>query len=204
MIENPKETLKNMSYVRLNLGCGVKIYPRKEGWVNVDAVGENLDIKCDVKDMKSVVGSEVADEIHAYHLIEHFYKEEVPLVLKNWFDVLKPGGHVYLEAPDVRKCAYNFFLGMLKEDPNQALTLGIKGFYGDVNPKSPYREFDLHKWGWFFDSISKQLKAVGFIDLEEQEPVTHMKKERDFRVYARKPEVSVTTRKLENLNLTRG
>lgn len=196
-------TLKDKPYVRLNLGCGNKIYPRKEGWVNVDAVGKNVDIQCDVRDMKSVVGKHVADEIHAYHLIEHFYKEEVPLILKNWYDVLKPGGHIYLEAPDVRKCAYNFFLGMLKNDVGQALTLGIKGFYGDVDSKSPTREFDLHKWGWFYDSLSEQLSKAGFENIEEQEAITHMKKDRDFRIYAQKPLQSKSEQQLNKLGLKR-
>ena len=61
--------------VRLHLGSGRHHWP---GFINIDAV--TGDVQCDIR---HIDGYE-ADEIHAIHVIEHFYRYEVVDILKRW------------------------------------------------------------------------------------------------------------------------
>ena len=81
--------------MRLNLGCGQKRWP---GFVNVDI--DQGDAHCDIS--QPLPFSDV-DEIHAIHVIEHFWRWTVPEILANWIGVLKPGGMLVLECPCFEK-----------------------------------------------------------------------------------------------------
>lgn len=189
--------------LKLNLGCGNKIYEREGGWVNVDVIEPNIavDIIGDITNDQCESGSEspkfhqsllqelkyiddeVADEVHAYHVIEHFYRSEVPEVLKEWKRVLKPNGLIVLEQPDILKCAANFLTGMTRGDNTLIHNMGILGFYGDGTPEEPYMG---HKWGWFPETLANELVNAGFVDVKLEQAKTHMRDLRDFRLEARR------------------
>ena len=90
-----------MKEIKLNLGCGDKLL---EGYVNVDLVedrsGVKPDVNCDLRNL-SVFESDYADEILSVHVIEHFWRWEVEQVLSEWVRVLKPGGKLILECPNL-------------------------------------------------------------------------------------------------------
>ena len=46
------------------------------------------------------IESNSVDEIRASHILEHFAFKDVPTVLRNWIDVLKPGGRIRVSVPD--------------------------------------------------------------------------------------------------------
>ena len=189
--------------MKLNLGCGNKLYLPVEGFINVDIVdptvrvvsvdvitnettvnegGAPMFLQSDLMNLHTV-DDEVADEIHAYHIIEHFFRSEVPHVLKEWHRVLKVGGVIALEQPDVLKCAANFITGMTRGDGTLIHNLGILGFYGDGTPDEPYMG---HKWGWYPDSLAQELVKAGFDSVTVEPAQTHMKDVRDFRLVAKK------------------
>jgi SAM-dependent methyltransferase len=193
--------------LRLNLGCGDKLYPRYDGWVNVDIVKpskshlEVSSIPCEEVFSQSTQSSNpiwhqsllqklekiddsIADEVHAYHVIEHFFIDEIEGVLKEWKRVLKKGGRIVLEQPDVIKCAANLLAGYHNGDQVLAFNLGLLGFFGAGTSQTPYMA---HKCGWHFETLKKQLETVGFINVLEADALTHMKKVRDFRIIAEKP-----------------
>ncbi len=177
-----------MSKLLLNLGCGNKLYPASEGWLNVDIV-EPKDIPEGVKflaaDLKNIWQlDQVADEVHAYHVCEHFYREELPGVLKEWLRVLKPGGKLCVEQPDILKCAANLLAGYHCNSPGVLHNLGILGFYGDGKPDAPYMS---HKWGWMPDTLGNELARAGFVNISHVPAKTHAKEMRDFRLEAEKP-----------------
>jgi len=59
-----------------------------------DIVGSMLDM--------AAVESESVDAIYSAHNLEHVFAHEVPLVLKEFFRVLKPEGFLLVTCPDLQ------------------------------------------------------------------------------------------------------
>jgi SAM-dependent methyltransferase len=81
---------------KLNLGCGSWLLP---GYINCDLYNPDADIKCDARELPFDTDS--IDEIYTSHLVEHFDHLEAWTVLREWIRVLKPGGTLILETPDL-------------------------------------------------------------------------------------------------------
>ncbi|MGQ3124840.1 MAG: class I SAM-dependent methyltransferase [Variovorax sp.] len=162
--------LPSESPVRLNIGCGAK---RLEGYIGVDLVPE-ADVQADVRALPFPDGH--ADEILAVHVFEHLYRWESPAALAEWMRVLKPGGRLVLELPDILKVARYI---LTSEDQR----LGLWGAYGDPGYREPLMA---HKWGWSASELGCELRAAGFVKVKEK-PVQFHKPQRDMRLEARKP-----------------
>jgi len=90
--ENPK----------LNLGCGEDI---REGYVNIDLVPwDGLTLRADVRNMP-FFPSNVAEQILAYDVLEHFSYHHTKKVLSEWIRLLKPEGEFIVRVPDMAKIA---------------------------------------------------------------------------------------------------
>jgi predicted SAM-dependent methyltransferase len=152
--------------VRLHVGSGDKYFP---GWVNCDLHGEQ-DMNCDVVTLP--FESSYADEIHAYHVIEHLHRKQATEAVSEWYRVLKGGGRVVLEMPCLDK-----IVDLIKSgERNMRLTLF--GLFGD--PRDPKPDM-LHKWCYSQSEMTELLTGVGFRDVKVLEPVFHLGA-RDFRV----------------------
>lgn len=83
--------------MKLHLGCGYKI---KEGYTNIDAFVQHKDIvNVDILDLP--YDSNSVDEILTEHLAEHLtFKDEKPF-WEGCYRVLKPGGVMICETPDM-------------------------------------------------------------------------------------------------------
>ena len=123
------------------------------------------------------------DEVHGYHIIEHFYRDEVPGILKEWTRVLKKGGVLVLEQPDVVKCAANFLSGLVNGNKQLEYNLGFLGIYGDGTSKAPLMG---HKWGWYPETLGEALVNVGLVNVRQEPAKMHMKDVRDFRIIGEK------------------
>src|SRR3546814_10286768 len=53
----------------------------------------------------SAVASESVDAVWNSHALEHLFAHEVPVALKEFRRVLRPGGHVLMRMPDLQKVA---------------------------------------------------------------------------------------------------
>lgn len=155
--------------IKLNLGCG-KSY--LQGWINVDvSTAYKVDQCADLRQLPFPDG--YADEIMAIHVIEHFYRWEVDDLLREWFRVLKPGGKLILECPDLNKAIRN----ILEGQPDQ---MGMWALYGDWNHKDPLM---MHKHGWSAKALSEVLGK--FSEVVAQKPAQYHKKDlRDMRIEA--------------------
>jgi predicted SAM-dependent methyltransferase len=117
----------------------------------------------------------VADEVSAFHLIEHFARYEATDVLAEWRRLLKPGGRLILELPNLELACRNLLDGL--ED-----SLGLRPIYGDWTHRDPYM---LHKHGYTPKTISALLQESGFVQIEMKPPQTHGRQlKRDMRVEA--------------------
>ncbi len=171
--------------IRLNLGCGDKIL---DGYVNVDIVqeraGKQPDVNCDIRDL-SVFPANHCDEILAVHVVEHFWRWEVEQVLREWVRVLKPGGKMILECPNLISACEEFL-----RDPDRASMPGPEGqrtmwvFYGDPRWTDPLM---VHRWGYTPRSLGLLMQTVGLIDIQQEPARFKLREPRDMRITGIKP-----------------
>ena len=154
--------------VRINVGAGDKYFP---GWINVDKHGEQ-DVFADAAELP--FESNYADEIHAYHIIEHMHRKQAARAVENWFKVLKPGGKLVLEMPCLDK-----IVDLIKGGERN-LRLTLFGLFGDPRDKKPDM---MHQWCYSKSEIAELLSGSGFRDVTIMDPVFHLQA-RDFRVEA--------------------
>lgn len=155
--------------IKLHLGCGPNLF---EGWINVE--GEYL------KNMDGIVLHDITQpmpipdncvsEILTVHVIEHIMPSDVDALLKEWLRVLKPGGFVATEWPDLLK-ACQFIVddpSRIYTDNQKTMKRAVGAIFGRIDK---YQDVTmLHKWGYSADSMIKLKKRCGFSKVESQSP----------------------------------
>ncbi len=163
---------------KLNIGAGGR---RIEGFTGVDVVKRpGADIIAPAHKIPLKAGT--VDEIMAIHVWEHFYRWECDTVITEWKRLLKPGGRLVLEMPDLFKCCQNILSGRMEggKHPDQ---LGMWGCYGDPRTGDQWMA---HRWGWAFATLQPFLAGHGFKDITEHPTQFHPagREHRDFRLEA--------------------
>ena len=139
----------------LDLGCGNSMFlsrARSAGWdvVGVDfdskavesARSRGLDVRLGGVDVLDPAGEQF-DVITLAHVIEHVHR---PMdVLRACYNLLKPGGFVWIETPNIGSEGYRLF-------------------GGDWRGLEPPRHLVLFS----FESLCSSLSAAGFTDIETQ------------------------------------
>ena len=165
---------------KLNLGCGDKILP---GYINVDVVpsrrGFKPDVLCDLHKLTPFEDGSI-DEILSVHVVEHFWRWEIADVLREWIRVLKPGGAMILECPNLLSAARE-----LLDNPEVGAGPGQEGqrtmwvFYGDPAWQDPYM---IHRWGYTPSSLSKLMSEVGLTNIRQEQAQFKLREPRDMRL----------------------
>ncbi len=84
--------------MHLHLGCGPKYL---SGFVNIDGnLFNKLDLWLDVRNGLPFPSNSV-DSIYSTHMFEHFYPDELDVLLRECVRTLKPGGGVRLIVPNL-------------------------------------------------------------------------------------------------------
>jgi len=171
--------------LKLNLGCGDKIL---DGYVNVDVVesraGMKPDVLCDLHKLTPFSDNSV-DEVLSVHVIEHFWRWEVADILKEWVRVLKPGGKMVLECPNLFSACMEFL-----RNPKQASGPGPEGqrtmwvFYGDPRWQDPYM---VHRWGYTPESLGELMQEAGLMEVRQEPAQFKLREPRDMRMVGIKP-----------------
>jgi ubiquinone/menaquinone biosynthesis C-methylase UbiE len=167
----------------LNVCCGKRY---RDNMINIDVVAQNgyrvPDILADARKIPLPDGH--ADEVMSIHGFEHFYRWEVDTLITEWKRLLKPGGLLVLELPDLIKCAKNVLSGYSHsgKDPEQ---FSMWGLYGDPRTEDPYM---CHRWAWSPATLAAFLRSHGFKDIVEKQTEWHPggREHRDMRIEARK------------------
>jgi len=98
--------------VKLNLGCGGN---KRKGYVNIDIRSSvNPDI---VHDLTKPLPfeNESVDEVFAKDILEHFSYKVTKRIVKDWHRVLRLGGKIYVQCPDMLLLAQRIVSGELKD-----------------------------------------------------------------------------------------
>lgn len=162
--------------VRLNLGGGRKEF---EGWINVDLDERFADIVADVRAVP--LPDEHADEIAAIHVLEHIERWDAPDTLREWHRLLKHGGKIAIELPELYKCCRMLLNGADPDNSKGAL----RAIYGDPSAREPRM---MHRWCWSEEELKRELETAGFIKIRMVPPVYHGRRAyRDIRAEAIKP-----------------
>ena len=90
----------NMKRIRLHLGCGKRYIP---GFIHIDLADyPHIDYKSDVSNL-SMFEDYSVELIYACHVLEHFRRDKVENVLREWYRVLKQGGILRVAVPDLER-----------------------------------------------------------------------------------------------------
>ncbi len=162
--------------MRLHLGCGTNHLP---GWVNVDFnPNYSPDVLDDVMRL-SKFDKGCADEILAEHVLEHLPLNGSLIALNRWREVLKIGGKLTIEVPDLKRACFEFLEcqdfdpapeSILNRYPNLHRILNNQGdtwFYrGWGRARNFFGSQDypgqFHLSGWWKEKLVNELEKRGF------------------------------------------
>ncbi len=155
-----QELLQQQLAIKLHLGCGANLY---DGWVNIDGdycAGQPGVIIHNLTDPYPIPDNCV-DEILSVHVIEHIERWKICDMLTEWHRILRPGGQIAVEWPDLLK-ACTFIAenpDSLISDDGRVLKKTINSVFG--NTKYQNRAM-MHAYGYSIASLSKILTEAGF------------------------------------------
>lgn len=155
----------------LHAGCGgVQIPDEYAGY-------EELRLDLNPETEPDIVGSileipladESVDAVHCSHTIEHLHYHEVPIALAEFYRVLKPGGFVRINVPDLQQIGSVIASGKIEEilywcggGPVAAIDM-LYGFRPEVREGN---NLMAHKTGFTAPTLKKKLERAGFRDVQ--------------------------------------
>jgi len=173
---NCKKYNKN---IKLNLGAGGIEYP---GYLSVDLYDHRAHIMMDITNLDFDENS--VTEILASHVFEHLNPYHALDILKRWLRVLKPGGKLIMEMPDIEALCKRF----VTADTGERYGI-LNAVYGSVNTTDvggPDNITSPHLFGWWPQSMFDHLVNAGYTNIQfMDEKIPHP--ESNFRVEASKP-----------------
>jgi len=171
--------------MKVNLGSGTN---KIDGFINIDKYAENADLQDDI--LSLTLKDNSVELVYFSHIIEHFNKDDINLVLNEIKRILQSGGILIIETPDVeclvkkyrRACflkpvidkIFYYFenkgifdkypLKYIKSAFNTFLledTLFIDSFFGGTKPGME------HYYLYNFRLLKKLLEKHGFKNIEK-------------------------------------
>lgn len=154
---------------KLNIGCDNDI---RTGWTNIDQF--NLKpgvIQMDAQQLQ--FSDNYFDEICARDVLEHITWRKTDDVLKEWFRVLKPGGKIYIQSPNLMGWAL-------------AIVHHKCGFHHAMEHVFAHQDNpgNFHYTGFCIDYLKEKMENTGFKNIESlSEDRTTKKTDEDSNVH---------------------
>lgn len=167
-------------HIKLNLGSGGVEIP---GFLSVDMYDKRAHIVMDITKNLDFDDNTV-EEIWASHVFEHLNPYDSIATLKEWNRVLKPGGKLIMEMPDIEQLCKAF----LEADTGRRYGI-LNAIYGSVNTTAvgaPSEITSPHLFGWWPQSLLDHLSNAGFINIVFG-PEVYPHPEKNLHVEATKP-----------------
>jgi len=142
------------------------------------------DVICDLHDL-APFDADSADEILSVHVVEHVWRWEVRDIVREWVRVLKPGGRMIVECPNIVSACRTFLENpeqFSREDQAGQRTMWV--FYGDPKWKDPLM---IHRWGYTPESLKALLAEAGLSQVRQEPAQFKLREPRDMRVVGVKP-----------------
>lgn len=168
--------------MKLNLGSHNKVI---EGYLNVDALKlDNVDIVHDLTIFPYPFEDNSVDEILMTEFLEHIGFRYTEGVLKECFRILKEGGSLKIQVPDIREMMFAYWNGQIcecvahkpkdKADGMAKLDCPKCQGYGRVHPNrwlfaflgAQKHEYDYHKNIFTPERLEEALENAGFSKLD--------------------------------------
>jgi ubiquinone/menaquinone biosynthesis C-methylase UbiE len=171
--------------LKLNLGCGKRVFP---DYLNIDVyekcLVEGVDyLQADISKPLPFPDDSIA-EVFTCHVIEHIWPWELEDILKDWIRVLKPGGMLVTECPNIVGTAHL----LLKADKEMNAGLWkatMNAIYGD--PAQDLRTIEhRHKWGFSPKTLMSLKIGLGLKNVRQEPCQFKMKEPRDMRIVGEK------------------
>ena len=157
--------------MKLNLGSNDKTL---EGWTNVDIInGPGIDIVASAHDLH-MIEDESVDEILAEHLLEHLTFYQANRALAEWYRVLKVGGILTIEVPDLEGLCRVFVeaTSYQRFQSNQGHWALIHHLYGHQQGRSEEENLaQTHKSGYDIYRLREMLHGIGFRYISVIDPI---------------------------------
>jgi hypothetical protein len=178
--------------LRLNVGLGADSL-RLQGYRQVELFGPGTEAPAlsdrGLRGLQAY-GDGTADEVMAIHVVERLHRWEVVDVLKEWVRVLKPGGRLIVESPNLLTACET-----LLANPTQGAQPGENGsatlwcLYGDPSQRDPLAT---HRWLYTPFSLAEVMHEAGLQQLAQQIPEFKAGHPRDMRVVGVKPDALIS------------
>jgi len=142
--------------VFLHLGCGQINHPK---FINIDVIPSRHIHYVRRIDNLSIFKDCSVDLIYASHCLEHFPFSAVPIILKEWYRVIKPKGILRLSVPD-----FDLLLNIYNETGHNIKNI-IQPLMGGQGSK-----YNFHYSVFNFKSLEAELYAIGFAEVRRWVP----------------------------------
>jgi len=172
--------------MKLHLGCGKKHLP---DYVHIDVIDyDHIDYVSDISELTFIEDNTV-EEIYACHVLEHFKRNQINKVLKEWFRILNVNGILRISVPN-----FESVVDYYKETNDLMSLQGL--LYGGQT-----YDYNYHHVTFDFKLLSSFLTKAGFKNIQHYDWEGFLPENYDDYSRAYIPHMDFKNGKLMSLNI---
>lgn len=147
--------------MKLHLGCGTV---RLEGYVNIDIERWTaaVDVVANALDLNMYEDNSI-EHIFTHAMLEHIPCWDTIKALKEWYRILKPGGTIQVEVPDLERIYADWIINKSLDEQE-----AIDNIFGRTEEKKAYKN-QHHLTGFTYDRLVRFMKECGFTNFKRLE-----------------------------------